>query len=49
MDLAESASRLREFRRRASDYRGRIYPISALTGKGVAELVRACARELREI
>jgi GTP-binding protein len=49
MDLAESAGRLRDFRRGAADYRGRIYPISALTGKGLRQLVGACAAELKNV
>ena len=46
MDLPDAAERLRALRARRQDYRGRIYPISALTGKGVRELVEALAKAL---
>jgi GTP-binding protein len=46
MDLPDAAERLRALRARRRDYRGRIHPISALTGKGVRELVAALAKAL---
>ena len=48
MDLPEAAARLGDFRRRAGECRGRIYPISALTGSGVKELVYALGRALEQ-
>jgi GTP-binding protein len=46
MDLPDAAAKLAGFRRRAKGYRGKIYPISAATGKGVRELVVALAKTL---
>ncbi len=46
MDLPEAAARLGDFRRKAKRYVGRIYPISALTGKGLKELVGALVKLL---
>jgi GTP-binding protein len=48
MDLPEAAARLDDFRRRAGECRGGIYPISALTGSGVKELVYALGRALEQ-
>lgn len=48
MDLPEAAVRLEEFCRRTRAHGGRVYPISALTGKGVKELVAALAKLLYE-
>jgi len=48
MDLPEAAARLDDFRRRAGECRGGIYPISALTGSGVKELVYALCRALEQ-
>lgn len=48
MDLHEAAARLRSFRLKAKGYRGRIYPVSALTGEGVQKLVYALNRTLGE-
>jgi GTP-binding protein len=46
MDLPDAVARLAGFRRGAKGYRGKIYPISAVTGKGVKELVAALAKML---
>jgi len=48
MDLPEAAARLEEFCRRTGAHGGRVYPISALTGKGVKELVVALAKLLKK-
>ncbi|MEJ2746128.1 MAG: Obg family GTPase CgtA, partial [bacterium] len=46
MDIPDAAARLSGFRRRAKGCRGLIYPISAVTGKGVKELIVALAKML---
>ena len=46
MDLPGAEARLEALRAKRRDYRGRIRPISALTGKGVRELVAALAKLL---
>lgn len=48
MDLPEAAARLEEFRRRKGAHGGRVFPISAVTGKGVKELVVALAKLLKK-
>ena len=48
MDLAGAAERLKEFRMAAKQYRGRIYPLSALRGDGVQDLVYALGKELEK-
>lgn len=46
MDLPGAEERLKELRAKRKDCRGLIHPISALTGKGVKELVVALAKLL---
>jgi len=46
MDLPGAPEKLKAFRKSASRYHGKIYPISALRGEGLKELVYALAGEL---